>query len=862
MSDELKTLQVAALLHDIGKFWQRTEKQVDKKSKKPLSNHQRLSKEFVDKLEVPSSVNKNLLSNLVLRHHDYKELSIDLRVEGLPRGSVERRLARIVSNADNISSAMDREHDEEGEARRPLIPVFPQIFEGKNTNKDTYYYPPSELSLNKLLQKGRYDTDEIDRLHSRLWDGFCGEIKKVSTNDFNVWINSIYYLLQKYTSFILSAGYQTRPDIPLFDHLKTTSAIAVSMYRWRKENNWLSPSSETKAYLLIEGDLSGIQNFIFDIAGPQDARPGTSKRLRGRSFWLTLLMDAVATKILDQLELPQMNLLWNTGGHFLILAPNLKECTEKLEKIKKEVNKKLLQDYDGKLFIGLSWIECSANGLKTFSDTKERLTQKTNRLKRQKFNEFIGKELKFDVMGKNDLIEKYCMICGNPLKDSEIETRKCGLCSVHEELGQKLAKAEYIIKGLNLKHKPKNNFTLPFGITYFFDLDSIDEIDTKDRMEIYKLNDTDFLKEELVKKYPHTSFGFKFLGNTVPRKRDGDVMSFSELGQLSKGAPKLGVLKADVDNLGKIFAIGLDPKRRSISRIHTLSSMLELFFTGYLNKICERYYVYAEENLCHDCKEMIEERKKSKRVREIKVMDKDNKLKYVFYRLNDDDLERNICENCKKQRIYTSYITYSGGDDLLIIGPYDDIIRLAQEIREEFKEFTCQNPDINISAGVAVVDPHYPVARTVKLADGNLELAKSHLKVKDDVALKNSIALFNECVCWDNLPEREKKGFEEIFDVSKELENRVEDKDVSKGFVYSLLRMWKDTFGGLGSLKEIEGYRGSGQFIKKSYMPHLKYQLIRNIKKQEVRWDIEEKIKPVMPWIRIPVSWVSLRTRR
>ncbi|VUT24681.1 MAG: HD domain protein [Candidatus Methanolliviera sp. GoM_asphalt] len=123
---EEKTVQLAALLHDIGKFWQRADEQFDKERNKPKKAHQKLSKDFVDDLILPAGMSRDLLSTLVLRHEDRKTLSMDFRVSGLPRGT-ERMLARIVSNADNISAAMDREHSEEDEARYPLVPIFPQI---------------------------------------------------------------------------------------------------------------------------------------------------------------------------------------------------------------------------------------------------------------------------------------------------------------------------------------------------------------------------------------------------------------------------------------------------------------------------------------------------------------------------------------------------------------------------------------------------------------------------------------------------------------------------------------------------------------------------------------------------------------
>jgi len=230
-------------------------------------------------------------------------------------------------------------------------------------------------------------------------------------------------------------------------------------------------------------------------------------------------------------------------------------------------------------------------------------------------------------------------------------------------------------------------------------------------------------------------------------------------------------------------------------------------------------------------------------------------VRYTYYEADD----HNLCDKCKEKTINKLYITYSGGDDLLIIGPYDAIIEVASDIRREFKRFTCENPGINISCGIAVVDSHYPVARTVMHADEQLELAKSH-SIHGEC--KNSIALFNECLRWDESRTNQIRGFETIFNLAKELEKRVEEKDLSKGFIYSLLKMWQITFGDLESLKDIENVRGSGHTVRRRYMPYLKYQLARTIRNPDERLAIEDMIKPSMDWIRIPVSWVSLRTRR
>jgi CRISPR-associated protein Csm1 len=484
---------------------------------------------------------------------------------------------------------MDREYDEESEVRQPLIPIFPQISEEKNTNKKDHYYLPLELSLDNIrdtLQEGSYNRGHVNELHSELWNQFCNEIKEISASDPEVWTHNLYYLLRKYTSFVLSAGDKTKPDIPLFDHLKTTAAIADCLYKYTEEENTSETEGESKPYLLIEGDMSGIQNFIFQIASPEEARKGMSKRLRGRSFWLTLLMDAVATKIIDELCLLETNILWNTGGQFLVIAPNLEKNKKAIVRLMESLNKNLFEEYGGELFIAISTLECGAKDLKNFGATNEGLICKTNRLKRQKFKEVISNDPKFfepKPEGENTSIESHCVVCGTYNKDDMWfkddkgewnrwnkgdDTIFCVLCKNHEELGKELAKADYLVRVSDRPEELKMNYELQkkgfelFGCLYLLlpneELKRHLKILEDVRVYSYKLSDVDFLDAEQSNKYPDVFFGFKFIGKTVPTDTAKNVLPFEHLAQMSKGADKLGVLKADVDNLGKIFAIGLE----------------------------------------------------------------------------------------------------------------------------------------------------------------------------------------------------------------------------------------------------------------------------------------------------------------
>ena len=149
------------------------------------------------------------------------------------------------------------------------------------------------------------------------------------------------------------------------------------------------------------------------------------------------------------------------------------------------------------------------------------------------------------------------------------------------------------------------------------------------------------------------NFGrLKFVGNTVPLK-ERTVASFNDIGSMAEGEDKIAILKMDIDNLGTIFSTGLKDENKSISRISTLSRMMDIFFCGYINTICEDLY-----------KEYIEEKGS---------------------------------EAVTLDNLY--YINFSGGDDLAIIGPWDWTIKLAIRIKDKLTQFVC-NPNITIYGSI------------------------------------------------------------------------------------------------------------------------------------------------------------------
>lgn len=129
-------------------------------------------------------------------------------------------------------------------------------------------------------------------------------------------------------------------------------------------------------------------------------------------------------------------------------------------------------------------------------------------------------------------------------------------------------------------------------------------------------------------------------------------------------APKtnLGVLRMDLDNLGKRFVEGFD----SITQYQAFSERLVDFFEKELERI---------------------------------------RMEVTF-------------------RDYLN-IVYAGGDDLFVVGRWDKTIDFAERIQKEFSSCFGKD-GISISGGVAIVNPKFPIAKSAELAGKAEEAAKQY----------------------------------------------------------------------------------------------------------------------------------------
>ncbi len=120
-----------------------------------------------------------------------------------------------------------------------------------------------------------------------------------------------------------------------------------------------------------------------------------------------------------------------------------------------------------------------------------------------------------------------------------------------------------------------------------------------------------------------------------------------------------------------------------------------------------------------------------------------------------------------------TYTIFAGGDDLFLVGAWDEVLELAREIHKEFKKFIKNK--LSISFGIAIAKPSHPISH---LADYTEELLEEAKGIDTN---KNAISLFRETVKW--------KSYLETYEKLKEIFDEIEDKDINTSFLYRLLEV-------------------------------------------------------------------------
>lgn len=289
--------------------------------------------------------------------------------------------------------------------------------------------------------------------------------------------------------------------------------------------------------------------------------------------------------------------------------------------------------------------------------------------------------IKLNSEGKKDGTRE-CRVCRRTsklLEDDDI----CSVCNAMIDMSQNiLYKGFYIVT-----ENPKDKAALPLPFGRYLVADN-----RKELLEKMKQDDSSYIRA-YTKNKSYT--GFKVVKNLwVGDYTLGD--SFEELAKKSEGINRIAVFRADVDNLGDAFVNGFASKKygekyMTISRTATFSRKMSMFFKYHINYILENGEFYIADK---------KEEERGKR---------------------------------------NATIVYSGGDDVFVVGSWDDVVGFAVDLQKSLKEFS--QDTLTISGGIGIYPAKYPINNMARLTG---ELEECSKKYRNEVTKqeKNAITLF------------------------------------------------------------------------------------------------------------------------
>lgn len=671
---------LAAWLHDIGKFAQRAgegrsaleHEYCPQRNGRSTHLHVLHTDYFIENLlplpeELESS--RGVIADLAASHH---------RAEGKSREHLAIQLA------DRLSSGMDRtESEEEGNfiADR-MDAIFSKVrLNGKGPDEKAPALKYKLLPLNYSDAIFPAADARIGPDYRALWQEFLAALKKMPCDmGVGAWMATLVSLLERYSWCIPSSTWRTMPDVSLFDHSATTAAITQAI---------LGCPAERESFILFGGDLSGIQTFIFGQEEPADK--GAARLLRARSFLLQAVTRSIWLSLLARLKLDHAAKIMDSGGRFVLLLPG--GIGEQLENFEYEVEKWLFEKFQGSIKINFAALELAKTDLekKNFAASFRKFNDLLEEAKLHPFDRVFAGGASPVFWGDYSEYGE-CEFCHTrPGIKMEDDVPVCARCAQLKKLGKVLPQARFIVfaAGKSLSADAFSDLLFD-NISLHVCVDAPPENDIRHALQILSIRDepvftvspiaghAPLITRKDIERWRENGQLQELLGKTFFREeecRPGDLKTFSMLAREAcvppatpdghwTSIPCLGVCKADVDNLGLVFSLGLE-NSFSLSCYAMLARMLNYFFAAHLMRVIEREF---------------------------------------------PDI----------------YVVFAGGDDVFVIGPWTAAISFALRMARDFRKFCAENPAVTISAGLPLLKPGLPMRAMREEAEELLESSKNY----------------------------------------------------------------------------------------------------------------------------------------
>ena len=790
----------AALIHDLGKFAERAKLPI---SDDQLDAHKTLYCPFnkegnyhshqhaaytgfaLDQIEkyLPDLIQQDTYP-FAFREQDGK---IDITDSLINAAAAHHKpntfLQWVIATADRVASGFEREKFEaynqaeestkgKNHYQARLLTLFEQIVltdksAVRNSNELlNYAYDLAPLSASSIFPQKRnkiepLNNESAQKSYFSLWEQFEQGIKDIPTShrqNWDLWLDHFDTAYQCFTGCIPSAtAFGVKPEVSLYDHSKTTAALATALWRWHEENQLADETQVAKLqdrslswneqkFLLIQGDFFGIQDFIF--SGGNDSNKQVAKLLRGRSFQVSLFTELAALKILQACELPSTSQIMNAAGKFLIVAPNTEKIRNAIHQVETTLNQWFITHTYGLIGLGVAQLPASCNDF-VGDKFKNLITQLFKQLEEAKLQ-------RLDLTGSTESVQHIAYPYGicrlNRYFPAESgydgNDKMSGLSLISRDqiaIGEQLVQKKRILicaENADISHTGKTKILRLsiFGYNVIF---TENEEETGKFGELVKSQQLyrvwDFSIPETLDEPIWNGYARRYINGYVAKFsasdnymsdkyknveqgeiENGKIKAFDFIacedrqliGEKYKGLPALMTLKGDVDNLGLIFQKGLGSP--TFAKMASLSRQMNQFFSLWLPAYCQ-------------------------------------------------------------QESKNMYTVFAGGDDFFLIGPWRSTQRVAHKMQMEFERYVAENKEIHFSAGMVLTKLGIPVPRLGDLAEEALEKSK---KIDAD---KNAVTIFNRSVKW--------KDWGALCDLEQEIHRLAETYDISTSYLYSLIRL-------------------------------------------------------------------------
>ncbi len=695
----------------------------------------------------------------------------------------------------------------------PLYSIFEylNIEKKKNYSTKNYQLPIEALTLTKSVifpnieQHGNFST---------LWKSFIGELRTLVSVTFTeeAFTESFIFLLKKYFHALAVSDAESMKFVSLFEHLKISAAMANSLQQYESDANKLQEKigGGEKPLLLFCADISGIQTFIYNIASSKAA-----KSLKGRSFYLQLLMDSIIQKIIAALKKGNCtinigHIVYSSGGKMYMLLPNLDKVKEVLKDIEKEILEKIFEEHKTRLYVCMESIAFSyqqntdelqlqfeeGEATTTLGNMWVKLGEKAAKKKHQKFqrqllNEFGGFFTPinegYDTSGTD---RETCAITGDVItnpkpKKHDLNNGKVGTtptwvnANVKQQIetGKKLKTSDFYITFYSKQSKKRRKILKKYALEpvkmgayhYLKDTKKLykefvkqKELKSAHLAHIRKINDTDFLAEKTINGRK-SAYGFTFYGGNKQALREDENGNLIEkdYAELAGYAPQDSGEEDPIKGFKRLGVLRMDVD--GLGGIFAEGLKPEYYSFGALATLSAQLDVFFSGYLS-------------------KVRDSKEYCDWVN-------------------------ILYSGGDDLFVVGRWDKVIDFAEQVRSDFREYVCNREEISISGGVTLVGGKFPIAKAANMAGEVEHKAKEFRKDKNaEEADKNAFCLFGEVVDWGE--------FVKVNKIKDAFVNFHNDGKISSGFIQQF-RTFKAVKDKHKIFKAVEGTENSEKYSKK-----------------------------------------------